>query len=83
MAFLVDDILLGSAHLATWLAKKLHEVAEQEITDETVVQEQLLELQMQYELDEITEEEYGKAEERLMSELEAIREYKDRQGATT
>ena len=81
MALLVDDILLGPVKLVKWLGEKLHESAEQEVTDESVIQEQLLELQMRYELDEITEEEYMKGEDRLMARLEAIRKYKEEKEA--
>ena len=81
MAFVVDDILLGPIKLVKWIGEKLHESAEQEVTDESVIQEQLLELQMRYELDEITEEEYMRGEDRLMARLEAIREYKEEKEA--
>ena len=81
MAFVVDDILLGPVKLVKWLGEKLYESAEREVTDESVVQEELLELQMRYELDEITEDEYLKAEDRLMARLEAIREYKEEKEA--
>ena len=81
MAFILDDIILGPVKLVKWVGEKLHESAEQEVTDESVIQEQLLELQMRYELDEITEEEYRKGEDRLMAQLEAIREYKEEQEA--
>ena len=81
MAFILDDILLGPVKLVKWIGEKLHESAEQEVTDESVIQEQLLELQMRYELDEITEEEYRRGEDRLMAKLEAIREYKEEKEA--
>ena len=81
MAFILDDILLGPIKLVKWVGEKLYESAEQELTDESVIQEQLLELQMRYELHEITEEEYQKGEDRLMAKLEAIKEYKEEQEA--
>ena len=81
MAFVVDDILLGPVKLVKWIGEKLHESAEREVTDESVIQEELLELQMRYELDEITEDEYLKAEDRLMARLAAIREYKEQKEA--
>ena len=76
MAFIVDDILLGPVKLIKWIGEKLHEAAEREATDEPAVHEQLLELQMRYELDEITEQEYQKGEDLLMARLEAIRTYR-------
>ena len=81
MALIVDDILLGPIKLVKWIAEKLQESAEQEVTDESAIREQLLELQMRYELDEITDEEYAKGEERLMTKMEAIRKYKEEKEA--
>ncbi|MBU4313863.1 MAG: gas vesicle protein GvpG, partial [Actinobacteria bacterium] len=42
----------------TWIGKKLTEVADAEITDKSKVQEELLDLQMRFEMEEISEEEY-------------------------
>ncbi|KPJ62470.1 MAG: gas vesicle protein GvpG [Planctomycetes bacterium DG_23] len=81
MAFIVDDILLGPIKFVKWIGEKLNEAAEQEMTDESAVRERLLELQMRYELDEITKEEYRKGEERLMTRLESIRKYKEEKEA--
>ena len=81
MAFIVDDILFGPVKLVKRVGEKLHESADHEVTDESVIQEQLLELQMRYELDEITEEEYRQGEDRLMAKLEAIRKYKEEKEA--
>jgi len=60
-----------------FIADKLKETAEGEITDESKVYEELLELQMKFEMDEITEEEYEREERKLMQRLEAIRKYKE------
>ncbi|MDI6892490.1 MAG: gas vesicle protein GvpG [Actinomycetota bacterium] len=60
-----------------WVGSKLKDTAEAELTDESKVQEELLELQMRFEMDEITEEEYEKKEAKLMEKLEAIRKYKE------
>lgn len=60
-----------------WIGEKLQETAEKEITDESKVHGELLELQMRFEMDEITEEEYEKREAKLMQKLEAIRKYKE------
>lgn len=77
MAFLIDDILLSPITLIKWIAEKIKEAAEEEMTDESKVQGEILELQMLYEIDEITEEEYQKKEAKLMERLEAIRKYKE------
>ena len=60
-----------------WVANKLKETAETEMTDESKVREELLELQMRFEMDEVNEEEYKKKEEKILERLEAIRKYKE------
>lgn len=60
-----------------WIAEKIMDIAERELTDESEVHEGLLELQMRLEMDEITEEAYKKEETKLMERLEAIRRYKE------
>lgn len=60
-----------------WIASKLKGAAEEEATDEGRIQEQLLNLQMKFEMDEISEGEYDRKETQLMQKLEAIRKYKE------
>ena len=60
-----------------WIGSKLKKTAEEEATDEGGIQEQLLNLQMRFEMDEISEEEYDRKETQLMEKLEAIRKYKE------
>jgi hypothetical protein len=77
MAFLIDDILLSPITLVRWIGENLHEVAMQEMTDESKVQEELLELQLPYEIGEITAEEYERRETELMQRLEEMRRLKE------
>ena len=77
MAFLVDDIILAPIKFPVWVSKKLAESAEKDITDDSKIHEDLLELQMRSELGEISDEEYEKQETRLMEKLEEIRKYKE------
>lgn len=77
MALIIDDILFSPLKLSVWLAKKLRESAYDEVTDESKVHEELLHLQMRYEMEEINEEEFEKQETRLMERLEAIRKMKE------
>ncbi len=77
MAFLLDDILLSPIKGVSWLAEKLKEIGESELTDDSKVQEELLELQMRLELEEITEEEYQTRETEMMKRLEEIRRLKE------
>jgi len=58
-----------------WIGQKLQQAAETEFTDKSKVQEELLELQMRFEMGEISEQEYEKKEARILGKLEAIRKY--------
>lgn len=60
-----------------WIGKKLKETADAEITDKSKVQEELLDLQMRFEMGEVSEEEYKKKEDKLLERLEAIRKYEE------
>jgi len=77
MAFIIDDILLSPLKFTVWIAEKLKENAYNEMTDESRVHEDLLALQMRYEMEEIDDETYEKEETKLMDRLEAIREMKE------
>lgn len=77
---ILDNLLLGPARLATWLGEKLVEAAQQEMTDESEVRRELLELQMVFELDEIEDEEFERREAALMERLQSIREFKKQHG---
>jgi len=63
-----------------WIGQKLEDTAEQDLTDTGRIQEKLLELQMKFEMDEISEEDYDKKEAELMAQLETIRKYKEEKG---
>ncbi len=60
-----------------WIASKLKGTAEQEVTDESSVQAKLLDLQMRFEMDEISQEVYEEKEAKLLEQLEVIRRYKE------
>lgn len=77
MAFIIDDILFSPLKFTIWLAKKLRESALQEMTDESQIHDELLTLQMQHEMGEISDDEYEKEEAKVMERLEAIRELKE------
>lgn len=71
--FLVDDILLSPLNGLIWLGDKLKEITDKELSDEGVIKERLMKLQLDFELDEISEEEYMKKEKELLERLDAIR----------
>lgn len=77
MAFLIDDIILSPVHLVTWVAKKVKEAAESELTDDSPARGDLLELQMRLEAGEISEEEYLRKEREVMERLQFISRYKE------
>ena len=79
MAFILDDILLAPCKFVSWIGQRLYDEAELQLTDESVIQRRLLELQSQFEQGEISEEEYIDQEDALMRRLDEIRKYKESQ----
>lgn len=74
--FLIDSILFAPLKGVVFIAEKINEVIEKETSDEGTVKEKLMRLQLQFELDEIDEEEYDKREDELLKLLENIRKEK-------
>ena len=77
MAFLIDDLLLLPVRGFLGIFKTIHEMAEEEISDEGSIKEKLVELQLRFELDEISEEEYNKQEKEFLEHLDAIRKARE------
>ena len=71
--FLIDDILLAPLKGVIFIAEKINEIIEKEMSDEGSVKERLMSLQLKFEMDEITEEEYDEREDELLKLLEQIR----------
>ena len=71
--FLIDDILLAPLNGVVFIAKKINDVIEKEMSDEGAIKERLMALQLKFEMDEIDEEEYDKREDELLKTLERIR----------
>jgi len=74
MVFILDDVLLVPVKMLVWVGKKLEEAAEEEVNDESRWHERLLELQIKYELGEITQEEFEREEGLIMDRISSIRE---------
>jgi len=72
----IDDILLLPFKGLIGIFEKIHDMAKKEVSDEKYTLEKLMELQLRYELDEISEEEYNREEVKLQAKLNAIREAK-------
>ena len=61
-----------------WTLGQVQNVAERELTDDTKIKNDLMELQLRLELGEIDEVEYAKAEAVLMQQLREVREWRER-----
>jgi len=71
--FLLDDIVLAPLKGIIFIGKKIDELMQKEISDEGRIKEHLMELQLKFEMDEISIEEYDKREEELLAMIEKIR----------
>ena len=71
--FLIDDLLLAPVNGFKFILRQVQQLADRELNDESVIKEQLLELQMRLELEEISEEEFAEAERELFARLRAIK----------
>lgn len=76
--FLIDDLLFAPLKGIVFIAKKINEVVDKEMSDEGAIKEQLMALQLKFEMDEIDEEEYDKREDELLELLESIRKDKEK-----
>jgi Gas vesicle protein G len=65
-----------------WIAERLIEEAERELGDENAIRRQLTELEVRYELGEISDEELAEAEDALLSRLVESREAKGESDGT-
>jgi hypothetical protein len=72
--FLIDDLLLSPLIGLKFILAQIEKVVDRELNDETLIKEQLLELQMLLELDEISDDDYRLREQDLFARLRAIKE---------
>ncbi|HEX4682685.1 MAG TPA: gas vesicle protein GvpG [Gemmatimonadaceae bacterium] len=66
-----------------WSLNKVVQVAEDELTDDAPVKQELMELQMQLELGDITDNEYVEREAILMARFREVRAWRERFGKAT
>jgi hypothetical protein len=71
--FLIDDLLMAPVNGFKFILGQIQKMADQELNDDSVIKDQLLELQMRYELDEISDEEFKAREVELFARLRAIK----------
>jgi Gas vesicle protein G len=72
--FLLDDLLLAPVNGFKFILGQIQKMADQELNDDTLIKEQLLELQMRLELDEISDEDFQAQEAELFARLRVIRQ---------
>lgn len=65
--------LLGPVHLLRTIAERVGDVVQQETSDTARMRAELVELQIRYELGELTEDEYVAQEEALLSRIDDVR----------
>ena len=63
-----------------WSLRKVQQVVEEELTDDTPVKQELMELQMQLELGDIDDAEYVRREAEIMARLRDVRSWRERLG---
>jgi hypothetical protein len=71
---LLTKLLLWPVEGITWIAQKVAEQVDRELYSEEAVRGKLTEMELRYDLGEISEEEYLAAEEVLLERLKVIRE---------
>jgi gas vesicle protein GvpG len=71
--FLIDDLLLAPVKGFKFILGQIQKMADQELNDDSVIKDQLLELQMRYELEEISEEDFKAREAELFARLRALK----------
>ncbi len=69
---IIDDILLLPWKGLMGIFKEIQKQADQELSDPEKLREKLLEAQILFEVDKITEEEYLKREKEIMARLNAL-----------
>ncbi|MBI3814742.1 MAG: gas vesicle protein GvpG [Nitrospinae bacterium] len=74
---LIDDLLLLPFKGFIGIFREIHEMVEHELSDEDYIRDNIMELQLRFELDEITEKEYTEQEKELMAQLDVVRKSKE------
>jgi gas vesicle protein GvpG len=71
VVFLIDSLIIGGVR---FVLDKVVQAVDKELSDDTVLREELLAAQMRRELDEITEEEFAEIEADLLARIRDIRQ---------
>lgn len=70
---LIDDLLLLPGRFLGMVFREIYNRVQEEVNDPVTVQKELLHLQLLYEMDEISLEEYEEREAELIARLRALR----------
>lgn len=71
---IIDDLLLLPINGFRFILGQIQKFADQELNDESVIKEQLLELQLRLEMEEVSEEDFKEQEAELFARLRAIKQ---------
>ena len=63
-----------------WSLRKIQQVVDEELTDDSAIKQELMELQMKLELGDIDDTEYVRREQELMARLREVRAWRERLG---
>jgi hypothetical protein len=63
-----------------WSLRKVAQVVDEELTDDSAIKQELLELQMQLELGDIDDAEFVRREAEVMARLREVRAWRERLG---
>jgi gas vesicle protein GvpG len=74
---------LGPIWGTKWTLDKVDRVVREELTDDTPIKEDLMQLQLQLEMGEIDDAEYVRREAEIMTRLREVREWREQFGMST
>lgn len=74
--FLIDDLLFAPAHGLTFILKQIQTLVERELDDESLLKEQLIELELRRELGEIGDEEFEQRQADVFARLRVVNQRK-------
>jgi hypothetical protein len=84
---LLSNILLapflGPIYGTRWTLDKVDRVVREQLTDDTPIKEELMELQLKLETGEIDDPEYLRRETEIMQKLREVREWREQFGMST
>ena len=72
--FIIDDLIFLPINGFRFILGQIQKIADQELNDESVIKEQLLELQLRLEMEEVSEEDFQEQEAELFARLRAIKQ---------